>query len=477
MPDEELSRLATAGKLRQNLNQQVARMLKDEKASAFAKNFVGQWLRARAIDTIQINSGAVLGREPRVIDPDADVRRRRFFELFRKSKNRTADEEAEYQQELIAFQRSFRGGPKFALTADLRRAMRRETELLFEHIVNEDRSLLELVDSDYTFLNEPLWGHYQIEGIDPVVGDEMRLVKLPPNSLRGGVLTQGTVLAVTSNPDRTSPVKRGLFILENLLGTPPAAPPPNIPALEDIEADEEESSRSAKRWRSIENTNYAVLATTAWTRLAWHWKTSTRWADIGRWSLNIRLTPRVFYRQVSRFPQLVFEEDTRLAAGTRHLPLPDRKADDLRVRAGGRIHRYPHCRRSRGEARGQRRQSLDAYLWYHSFQCLPAHSEGKSTWSLSMNGRSSRRNFLRVSGLASLCRRWNRYGLPGHSQRKRQLEKHSPQPRQAHRCEPLSCSFPMEPSRKLGGPRKPERTTRSARRSSLLKTYATSFKY
>ena len=89
----------------------------------------------------------------------------------------------------------------------------------------------------YTFLNEQLWGHYQIDGINAVEGDEMRLVKLPSESMRGGLLTQGTVLAVTSNPDRTSPVKRGLFILENLLGTPPAAPPPNIPALEDVEPD------------------------------------------------------------------------------------------------------------------------------------------------------------------------------------------------------------------------------------------------
>ncbi len=96
--------------------------------------------------------------------------------------------------------------------------MRRETEMLFEHIVRGDRSLLELLDSDYTFLNERLAKHYGIEGVQ---GDEMRRVELPPGSPRGGVLTQGTVLAVTSNPDRTSPVKRGLFILDNILGSPP----------------------------------------------------------------------------------------------------------------------------------------------------------------------------------------------------------------------------------------------------------------
>ena len=108
--------------------------------------------------------------------------------------------------------------------------MRRETEMLFEHIVREDRSLLELLDSDYTFLNERLAKHYGIEGVRAT---QMRQVALPAGSPRGGVLTQGTVLAVTSNPDRTSPVKRGLFILDNILGSPPPPPPPNIPPLEE----------------------------------------------------------------------------------------------------------------------------------------------------------------------------------------------------------------------------------------------------
>ena len=108
--------------------------------------------------------------------------------------------------------------------------MRRETEMLLERIVREDRSLRELLVSDYTFLNEPLAKHY---GIDGVEGTEMRLVALPPESPRGGILTQGTVLAVTSNPDRTSPVKRGFFILDNILGVPPRPPPPNIPLLEE----------------------------------------------------------------------------------------------------------------------------------------------------------------------------------------------------------------------------------------------------
>ena len=102
--------------------------------------------------------------------------------------------------------------------------------MLVDHIVRQDRSLRELLVSNYTFLNERLAKHY---GIDGVVGNEMRLVALPPNSPRGGVLTQGTVLAVTSNPNRTSPVKRGLFILDNILGIPPPPPPPKIPPLEE----------------------------------------------------------------------------------------------------------------------------------------------------------------------------------------------------------------------------------------------------
>jgi hypothetical protein len=108
--------------------------------------------------------------------------------------------------------------------------MRRETEMVFEAIIRDDRPLDELLDSDSTFLNERLARFY---GIDGVTGENMRKVTLAPESRRGGLLTQGTTLIVTSNPDRTSPVKRGLFVLENILGTPPPPPPPDIPPLED----------------------------------------------------------------------------------------------------------------------------------------------------------------------------------------------------------------------------------------------------
>ncbi|MGO9470636.1 MAG: DUF1592 domain-containing protein [Isosphaeraceae bacterium] len=230
LPDDELIRLAAAGKLRQNLSAQVARMLADGRSDEFVRHFVGQWLQARDIDSVPINAFAVITRdEPQ--DPDADRRRTRFRELNRKPAEKlTASEKKELEAVRGTFFRSFRRFRDFELNGDLRRAMRRETEMLFGYVVRENRSLLELIDCDYTFLNERLAKHY---GITDVKGEQMRRVALPAGSPRGGVLTQGTVLAVTSNPDRTSPVKRGLFILDNILGSPPAPPPPNIPPLED----------------------------------------------------------------------------------------------------------------------------------------------------------------------------------------------------------------------------------------------------
>lgn len=113
--------------------------------------------------------------------------------------------------------------------------------MYFDYILREDRSVLELVESNYTFLNDKLAAFY---GLPEVVGEQMQRVTLPPNSVRGGILTHGTVLTVTSNPTRTSPVKRGLFILENILGTPPPPAPPDVPALE--EAKKEFGGREPK---------------------------------------------------------------------------------------------------------------------------------------------------------------------------------------------------------------------------------------
>jgi len=189
MPDEELIRLASRGELRKNLAAQVKRMLDDTRSQSLVRNFTGQWLQARDVETVPIDARVVQGRGFRF------------------------------------------GGPRIEFDSAMRRAMRSETEMFFAHIMKEDRSVLEMIDSDYTFLNETLAKHYGLTNVT-VHGDELRLVKLPPDSPRGGLLTQGTILTVTSNPTRTSPVKRGLFILDNILGTPPPPPSANVPDLE-----------------------------------------------------------------------------------------------------------------------------------------------------------------------------------------------------------------------------------------------------
>ncbi|HVY70296.1 MAG TPA: DUF1592 domain-containing protein, partial [Verrucomicrobiae bacterium] len=231
MPDEELFKLAAAGQLRKQLPAQVKRMLNDWHAEAFARNFVGQWLEARDIEGVQIDARSVLAREA-TPDPDSEKKRARFRELRDKDPDkRTEEEKAEFAKLRETFFRGNRG-PAVDLTFDLRQAMRRETEMYFEYVVKQDRPVTELIDSDYTFLNEKLAKHYGLTDVT-VSGNDLRRVTLPAGNPRGGILTQGSVLAVTSNPTRTSPVKRGLFILDNILGTPPLPPPPDIPPLED----------------------------------------------------------------------------------------------------------------------------------------------------------------------------------------------------------------------------------------------------
>jgi hypothetical protein len=194
MPDDELLRLAERGALRENLPAQVSRLLADRRSEALVRHFTGQWLQARDVESVSINARVVLG---------------------------------------INMSR-YPNGQRVEFDGELRRSMRGETEAVFAHIMREDRSVLELLDSDYTFLNSRLARHYGIEG---VTGSEMRKVTLPKDSPRGGLLTQGTMLTVTSNPTRTSPVKRGLYILDNILGTPTPPPPPNVPDLEESKKD------------------------------------------------------------------------------------------------------------------------------------------------------------------------------------------------------------------------------------------------
>ena len=178
IPDEELLTLAIEGKLREPavLERQTRRMLADPKASALVTNFAGQWLYLRDLKNAR---------------PDG--------ELF----------------------------PDF--DDNLRRALQRETEMLFEHILRDNRSVLELLDADYTFVNERLAKHY---GIPNVYGPHFRRVPVGSDPRRG-LLGHGSLLLVTSNPNRTSPVIRGTWILQNLLGSPPPLPPPDVPAFEE----------------------------------------------------------------------------------------------------------------------------------------------------------------------------------------------------------------------------------------------------
>jgi hypothetical protein len=228
MPDEELFQQAAASTLRKNLSSEVSRMLADKRSEALEEDFVGQWLQARDIETIPIDARSVLAREGK-FDEQQFARRERFRELSERTSELTPEEKEELNKIRASLHSQNHRSPRVDLTYSLRRDMREETDRVFAYILHDDRSLLELLDSNYTFLNERLARFY---GITNVVGQEMRRVTLPPDSPRGGILTQGTVLAVTSNPTRTSPVKRGVFILDNILGTPPLPPPPNVPPLE-----------------------------------------------------------------------------------------------------------------------------------------------------------------------------------------------------------------------------------------------------
>lgn len=179
IPDDELLDAAIRGRLSQpaELEKQARRMLADRRSFNLASNFAGQWLRLRNIDAVNPSGNLV----------------------------RDFDD-------------------------NLRQAFRQETELFFDSVVREDRSVRTFLKSDYTFLNERLAKHYGIPG---VYGSRMRRVTLEPGSKRGGLLRQGSVLSVTSYATRTSPVLRGVLVLRNILGAPPAAPPPNVPALEE----------------------------------------------------------------------------------------------------------------------------------------------------------------------------------------------------------------------------------------------------
>lgn len=191
MPDEELFALASKGELTKNIDSQVRRMLADPKSKSLVDNFAMQWLQLQRLKTVA---------------PDP-----KLFPTFNDR---------------------------------LRAAMLKETELFFEAIIREDLSILDLIDSDFTFLNRTLAQHYGLEGAmsKSAEGDQRRRRFDPnrdrdfervilPDKQRGGLLTQASILTVTSNPTRTSPVKRGRWILEQILGAPPPPPPANVPEL------------------------------------------------------------------------------------------------------------------------------------------------------------------------------------------------------------------------------------------------------
>jgi hypothetical protein len=221
MPDEELLRLASRGELREQLPAQVQRMLKDPRAENLARNFTGQWLQARDVEGIASNPRQIILR-----DAGEEETLRQLRKAFMNQDEDTAKALLDKINRIV--------DSKPELDGDLRKAMRRETEMYFAYVMRENRPVTELIDSDYTFLNEDLARMYDIEGVS---GKDLRKVTLPEGSPRGGVLTQGSALLVTSNPDRTSPVKRGLYVLNNFLGTPPPPPPANVPALEASETE------------------------------------------------------------------------------------------------------------------------------------------------------------------------------------------------------------------------------------------------
>ena len=182
IPDAQLLDVAASGELRRPaiLEREVHRMLADQRSQALVKNFAGQWLSLRKLERTNPDSGRF---------PDFDN--------------------------------------------NLRQALRRETELFFDSIMREDRSVLDLLNADYTFVNERLARHY---GIPNVLGSRFRRITVPDQ--RRGLLGHGSILTVTSYPTRTSPVQRGKWVLETLMGSPPPPPPPDVPDLNESEKDE-----------------------------------------------------------------------------------------------------------------------------------------------------------------------------------------------------------------------------------------------
>jgi hypothetical protein len=233
MPDDQLISLAQRGELRKNFAGQVKRLMADPRSAAMIRNFAGQWLQLRDMDGISIDARVVLARDNGTEkELQAQIARFRAIQeqaaaLSQERGPASASAAAAANDALNALRK--RPQPAVQLDDNLRTAMRLEPELLFESIIRENKSLADLLDCNYTFLNARL---AKVYGISGVTGNQMRRVELPSDSPRGGLLTMGSLLVVTSNPTRTSPVKRGLFILDNILGMSVPPPPADVPALE-----------------------------------------------------------------------------------------------------------------------------------------------------------------------------------------------------------------------------------------------------
>ena len=275
MPDAELLRVAGQGGLRQSsvLDAQVTRMLRDPKSFALVENFGGQWLQFRNID---------------VVRPDLE---------------------------------------RFPMFDDgLRQAMRRETELFLDNIVRNDGSVLELLDANYTFLNERLARFYGIGGVS---GPEFRRVDVGGTERGGGILAHASVLTVSSYSTRTSPVLRGKWILENLLNAPPPAPPPGVPPLDDTK-----TGQSGTLRQQMEEHRKNPVCSSCHSRMdplgfrpgefQRHWRVADRGRQVSRGRV----------RRPARWPFLPDARPTEGAAqgGPRSLrPRPGGEAADLRA--------------------------------------------------------------------------------------------------------------------------------------------------
>lgn len=240
MPDTELLELAGKGKLRENLSAQVKRMLGDSRSEALVVNFTGQWLQARDVGGLTINARTVFARDG-VSGSSSEASGAGTNAPFGQapSTNLLTASGTPVNQRRLNFgnvngRRGFQ--PPVQLDGAMKRSMQKEVEMYVSNIVHEDRPVLELIQSDYVFANSNLAKVYGLTNMD-IRGAELRKVSLPADSPRGGLLTAGAVLTVTSTPERTSPVKRGLFVLNNFLGLPVPPPPPDVPALEASEKD------------------------------------------------------------------------------------------------------------------------------------------------------------------------------------------------------------------------------------------------